>query len=135
MEAAGVVEAGKAIVLAGQEYRLLPKSIAANYSMRKKVGEIVGCAMRSLKSETKADDGLQFDLSVLMETMIGDAYDRALDLLFLYEPTLPRKEILANATDEELAEAIMAVLELITPFILSLFRMAMKMKGLKDLDL
>ena len=110
------------VTLAGQKRGLRIKSIGETHAFRRRVGELMGTLAKPLLDAYMATGGdtekmeAETIIRQLFPLLLGDGVDALLDMLWLYAPEL--KEFEQGATDDEVLDAALEVLEIAFPLVL-----------------
>ena len=112
------------VTLAGQQRSFSIKSIKDTHEFRRRVGELMGSLVTPLFDTWSASDGKleNADLRVIFQQalpiLLADGVDSLIDMLWVYAPEL--KEFEADATDDEILDAALEVLEIAFPLVLKI---------------
>ena len=112
------------VTLAGQKRSFKVRSIGETHEFRRRVGELMGSLVKPLfdaymKAEGDTDKiDVQGLFGTLFPLLLGDGVDALVDMLWLYAPEL--KEYEADATDDEVLDAALEVLEIAFPLVLQI---------------
>jgi len=111
------------VVLGGKKRTGRVKSIRDNREFRRRLGELIGDLLAPLfdpsqwpageDGEKPETPGINFAIRKLMPALFADAPEGLMDLLWLYAPELREWEDVA--TEDELLDAALEVLELSIP--------------------
>ena len=102
----------------GKEYEIYPLVIRESKLWRKEFAEV----LRGLPLFVNAVDTTE-NFERVINGMFLDVPDKVMDLIFSYAKNLPRKEIEAVATDQEMADAFSAIIEMAFPLARSMVGM------------
>lgn len=116
------------VLLCGETYPIHPLLWKDSPAFRKRCGELFGRA----QSLGGVDPGGEKGRARVMEFMVGDLLDDAVELLFAYSPELPREKILESATLIEMTNAITEVFDLFFPFFQAALKAAKKSQIIKS---
>ncbi|MFA5558623.1 MAG: hypothetical protein WDA59_04075 [Methanofastidiosum sp.] len=108
-----ISQAGIKVVLGGKEYKVRPLRILESREWREQVTKLLGNLPRYVKADTNNPEEFEKALQGIMVEMP----DKIVDLFFGYAKDLPRQEIEAEATDEEVANALVEVLQVAFPLL------------------
>ncbi|HUT58985.1 MAG TPA: hypothetical protein VNA25_14145 [Phycisphaerae bacterium] len=114
----------RTVTLAGQARNFDIKSIKDTRKFRQRVGELMGSLVEPLynaymKAEGDTDKiDTQNLFALLIPLVLGDGVDALLDMLWLYAPEL--KEFEEGATEDEILDAALEVLEIAFPLVLKI---------------
>lgn len=103
------------VTLGGKEYPVYPKKYKEKREWRQKAKAVFDTLDVLNRIDFEKD---QVQGALFAKNLMLDFIDECVDLLFEWEPTLPKEEILENATEEELIDAIWAVKGLVVPLVL-----------------
>ena len=128
------------VTLAGQARSFKIKSIGETHEFRRRVGQLVGTFVKPLydaymeaeaktrvqgKADAKAKPedwvdklDVQALSAQLLPLLLGEGVDALVDMLWTYAPEL--KEFEADATDDEILDAALEVLEIAFPLVLKI---------------
>ena len=104
------------VTLGGTDYNVPPLVIRDAREWRKKLVKLLGKLPAYAKTNTDDAAGFEAALSAMMVSMP----DEMTDLFFAYAKDLDREAIESTATEQELAKALEAVLEIAFPLVASL---------------
>ena len=106
-----IVQAGIDVILGGKTYSIRPLVIRDSREWRKEAIKLI--APLPKLASAKIEDAEEF--GQILTTMLVTSPDQAIDLFFMYAKDLDRDVIENEATDDEMATAFKAVLEIAFP--------------------
>ena len=120
------------VSLGGESYEIPIRRIREAHDWRRKVGVLCGRFAKVIFSSSKYPDGdFEVDLgeafSAVLPVVLGEGFEDLIECFFLYAPDLPRAEIEAKATDEEMIDAALEVFKIGFPFVLRMSKAALAM--------
>lgn len=113
-----ITQAPIMISFGGKQYELKPLVIKESREWRKQFAEV----LKSLPLFVNAVDTTAHFEQVI-NGMFLDVPDKVIDLIFAYAKDLPREEIEAVATDDDMAKAFEAIIEVAFPLARSMVAM------------
>lgn len=110
------------VIFGGEEFEI--KELVARDSgrFRKRLGKVIAPFLSVLTTKPQA-----VWMDELIPLLFSDGMDQMVELVFEYDPTLPREEILEMASQTELIEAAGVVFDLNFPLLKTLVEVGMKM--------
>ena len=104
------------VTLGGVEYAIRPKPISKSRAWKAKSKVVIDDFEGLMNVDwTKTQDALP-----VLKDFIYETLDDLIDLVFEWEEDWPKETILDNATEDEMVDAVMGVLQLAFPFLLKL---------------
>lgn len=111
----------------GKTYELKEMKAGTSGPFRRKIGEALAPFVAVMVEDKQANWPKK-----MVPILFSDGLDQMVDLVFVYDPTLPRDEIMETATEAELIEAAGVVLDLNFPLFESMVTVTMKILSKVD---
>ena len=108
--------------LGGKIYQVKELNIEQDVAFRRELGNLLGQFLNPLATHRQSEW-----LSAILPNLFAEGYDQVKELIFNYDRSLPRDEIMAKATSEELFEAGLEVLKLSVPLVQKILEGLMKL--------
>lgn len=109
------------VTFGGKTYEI--KEMKANQStaFRRTLGEALAPFFSTMMNQPQSEWA-----NLLVPVLFSDGVDKLVEMVFEYDPTLPKEEILATATEAELIEAAGVVFDLSRPLFVAVIQLTMK---------
>lgn len=99
------------VCLGGKEYNIHPKPLRQSRLWKEKAKDCI----EDFEHLFRVDYTNTQDAISALRAFLFDTLDELIDLVFEWEPDLPKDEILDTATEDEMLNAVFAVMELAFP--------------------
>jgi uncharacterized membrane protein len=98
--------------LGGEDYNIFTKTIAKSRIWKEKSKPIIAKIQVVMQT-----NGNNMESAQALIGFLYDTWDEVMDLVFEWEETLPKEKILETATEEELFQAVIGVINLAFPLV------------------
>lgn len=131
-EADIIAEKPEVVTLAGKTYEIKPQKVRENLDWRQKCGILSGKLVAGFEGLKEGDDVKVKDvLKDVMPLVFGEGFDVATEMMFAYSEELKADEekIRADATDEEMTNAVFVCFRFGYPFFKAMVDGMLKVLG------
>ena len=111
-----IVQSSIVVTLGGKEYEVKPLVIRDSRTWRVKLVETLGMLPQYANVTTDTPDKFKSALNALLVVM----HDQVVNLVFAYAKDLNREQIEGEATDAEIGEAFVKIMEVAFPLVRSM---------------